>query len=175
MKRARCVANVWERVCLYISTECRFSDLDLRKIRHVTFPKDQVRGARTRSLPLPQPALSAASGALHPPCCTPRPRAKKSVRRVRAREESAPAQCSPDQRAPAAGDRKTPRAQAARLARVREPRPSARRRRLGPQPAVRVLPPDAADTAPPSRCLQLLLVSSCLNPQYNVCSFVVLL
>ena len=133
---------------------------------------------RAHSLAPPPPAsslLRAASGAPHPPCCTPRPRAKKSVRRVRAREESAPAQCSPDQRAPAAGDRKTPRAQAARLARVREPRPSARRRRLGPQPAVRVLPPDAADTAPPSRCLQLLLVSSCLNPQYNVCSFVVVL
>ena len=58
-EKARCVANLWERVCLFISTECRFSGLDLRQIRHVTFPKDQVRGARTRSLPLPQPALAS--------------------------------------------------------------------------------------------------------------------
>ena len=36
------------------------------------------------------------------------------------------------------------------------PCPSARHRRLGPQPAARVLPPDAGDTAPPGRRLQLL-------------------
>ena len=35
------------------------SSLALRQIRHVTFPKDQVRGVRTRSLPLPQPALAS--------------------------------------------------------------------------------------------------------------------
>ena len=34
--------NLWERVCLYISTECRFSGLDLRQIRHVTFPNTPV-------------------------------------------------------------------------------------------------------------------------------------
>ena len=154
-------------MCLYFSTGRRFTNLGSRQARFA---------ARTRSpRPPGSPRLCASSLAPHPPRCTPRPRAKKFVQRVRAREESAPAQCSPDQRATAAGDRKTPRAQAARLARVREPRPSARRRRRGPQPALRVLPPDAADTAPPSRCLQLLLVSSCLNPQYNVCSFVVVL
>ena len=131
---------------------------------------------RAHSLAPPPPAsslLRAAIGAPHPPCCTPRPRARKSVRRVRAREESAPRNAvQTSALPPATGKRPEPKRR--RLARVREPRPSARRRRRGPQPAVRVLPPDAADTAPPSRCLQLLLVSSCLNPQYNVCSFVML-
>ena len=42
--------------------------------------------------------LRASSLALHPPRCTPRPRAKKFVQQVRAREESAPAKCHPDQR-----------------------------------------------------------------------------
>ena len=36
-----------------------------------------------------------------------------------------------------------------RLALNHEPCPSAHHRRLGPQPAPRVLPPDAGDTAPP--------------------------
>ena len=98
---------------MYISTECRFSDLDLRKIHHVTFPKDQVRGAHSLAPPPPASSrLRAASSAPHPPRCTPRPRAKKSVRRVRAREESAPVECSPDQRAPG-GERETPGAQEA--------------------------------------------------------------
>ena len=42
--------------------------------------------------------LRASSLALHPPRCTPRPRAKKFVQQVRAREESASAKCHPDQR-----------------------------------------------------------------------------
>ena len=68
---------------------------------------------------------------------------------------------------PARGDRPEPKRW--RLALNHEPCPSARHRRLGPQPAARVLPPDAGDTAPPGRRLQLLPGSSCLNPQYNVC------
>ena len=174
---ARCVANLWERVCLYISTECRFSDLDLRKIHHVTFPKDQVHGAHWLAPPPPASSrLRAASSAPHPPRCTPRPTAKKSVWRVRAREESAPMECHPDQQAAAPAARgKCPKPKRQQLAQVREPCPSARHRCCGPQPALRVLPPAAGDTAPLGRCLQLRPGSSCLNPQYNVCSFVVLL
>ena len=104
---------------------------------------------RALSLTPPPPAssrLRAASSAPHPPRCTLRPRAKKSVRRVRAREKSAPAECRPDQRGPAS-ERGTPGAQAVEASPSPEPRPSARRRR-GPQPAARVLPPAAGDTAP---------------------------
>ena len=71
----------------------------------------QRRGSRhAHSLAPPPPAssrLCTASGALHPLHCTPQPRAKKSVWRVRAREESMATECSPDQCTPA-GERGTP-------------------------------------------------------------------
>ena len=77
------------------------------------FPRHQIRGAHTRSLAAPQPALTSV------PPATPRtllttPRdlePKKFVRGVRARKESVPMECSPDQHGPA-GEKKTPRAQA---------------------------------------------------------------
>ena len=76
-EKARCVANLWERVCLYISTECRFFDLDLRQIRHVTFPKDQVRGAHSLAPPPPASSrLRAASSAQYPSRCTQRKRCR---------------------------------------------------------------------------------------------------
>ena len=57
---------------MYISTECRFFDLDLRQIRHVTFPKDQVRGAHSLAPPPPASSrLRAASSARYPSRCTP--------------------------------------------------------------------------------------------------------
>ena len=36
------------------------TETEARYREKITFPKDQVRGARTRSLPLPQPALASA-------------------------------------------------------------------------------------------------------------------
>ena len=108
VKKARCVANLWERVCLYISTDAD-SPIWISE-KFVVSPGSLC----AHSLAPPPPAssrLCAASSAPHPPCCTPRPRAKKSVWRVRAREESAPAECCPDQRGPT-GERGLPWAQA---------------------------------------------------------------
>ena len=159
MKKARCVANLWERVCLQISTD---ADSPIwipdRLICHGTFPKDQVCSAHSLAPPPPASShLRAASSVPHPPHCTPRPRAKKSVWRVRAREESAPTVCRPDQRGAAPAVRgKHPKPKRQWLARVRESRPPACHRHRGPQPAVRVLPPAAWDTSPPGGCLQLL-------------------
>ena len=76
-------------------------------------PRDQIRSAHTRSpRPLASSCLRASSCASHPPHCTWRPRTKKFVWRVRAREERVPAECRADQRSPA-NERGTPRAQAA--------------------------------------------------------------
>ena len=65
---ARCVANLWERVCLYFSSGRRFANLDPGAAPHT---------------------LLTAPRNLEP---------KKYVRRVKAGEESAPARCPPDQR-----------------------------------------------------------------------------
>ena len=115
----------------------------------------QRPGSRcAHSLAPPPPAssrLSTASSTSHPPRCTLRPTAKKSVWRVRAREESVPMECHPDQQAAASAARgKRPKPKRRQLAQVLEPCPSARHRCCGPQPALRVLPPAAGDTAPPA-------------------------
>ena len=52
--------------------------MDLRQIRHVTFPKDQVRGAHLLAPPPPASSrLRAASSARYPSRCTLRPRAQE--------------------------------------------------------------------------------------------------
>ena len=76
---ARCVTNLWERVCLYFSSRRRFANLDPRQIRHVTVPQTP-NPWRTYSLARRPPAsshLRATSHTPHPPHYTPRPRAKK--------------------------------------------------------------------------------------------------
>ena len=122
---ARCVANLWERVCLYFSSGRQFANLDSGQDRSVA-----------RALGSPDPSQLSPlrpSHALHPPHCTPRPRAKKFVGRVRTGEEIAPMECRPDKRGPA-GEREMPRAQVAAdspspktppLCPARVPRPAA--------------------------------------------------
>ncbi|XP_055446801.1 uncharacterized protein LOC129659454 isoform X2 [Bubalus kerabau] len=78
------------RMCLYFSRGRRFTNLGSRQARF------EARACSPR--PPGSSRLRASSLALHPPRCTPRPRAKKFVQQVRAREESAPAKCHPDQR-----------------------------------------------------------------------------
>lgn len=86
----------------------------------------------------------------------PQPRAKKvcAASEGRRGERARGVPSRPAGPRPARGERPEPRRR--RLARVRDPRPSARHGRRGPQPAARVLPPAAGDVAPPGRRLQLL-------------------
>ena len=143
----------WRRVCLYFSSGHRFSDLDPGQTNLSCHSPPET----THSLAAPQPALaSALPSTPHTLLAVPHDlEPGKVVQRVRAREESLPVECPPDQRAPPArGER--PKPKRLRLARVCNPRPSARHRHHGPQPAARVLPPDAGNTAPLGRCMQLL-------------------
>ena len=113
----------------------------------VFFLKTQIRQFRSRS---------AASRAPHPPRYTQRPGAKKvcaSSENQKKKSHAHRVQSRPTRLRPARGERPEPRW---RLARVPDPCSSARHRRRGPQPAARVLPPAAGDTAPPGRRLRLL-------------------
>ena len=147
---ARYVANLWERVCLYSSSGHRFSDLNSGHTNSSCHSPPETRSAvRALVRPTRQPALASAPPAVPCTLLARQHRTKKFVWRVRAREESKPAECCPDQHGPPArGERPEPRH---RLARVREPCPSARHRHGGPQPGARVLPPAAGDTATPHR------------------------
>ena len=61
---ARCVANLWEKVCLYFSSGRRFTNLDFGQARST---------ARALARPVPQPALaSAPPAAPHTLLATPR-------------------------------------------------------------------------------------------------------
>ena len=167
-------------MCLYFSTGCRFTNLGSRQARFV---------ARTRS---PRPPgssrLRASSLALHPPCCTPQPRAKKFVHRVRAREESAPAKCRPDQRgARQQGDKiniEIPARLTGLLQRELQPENNSTYSVLAclPLPYVFLFTNDSNKLnvfmnysgGPNVVTCEQCMLSSCLNPQCNVCSFVVL-
>ena len=59
---ARCVANLWERVCLYFSSGCRFADLDPGQIKRP--------GLWRAHLLARHPAASSHLHTLHPPRCT---------------------------------------------------------------------------------------------------------
>ena len=168
---ARYVANLWERVCLYSSSGHRFSDLNSGHTNSSCHSPPETRSAvRALVRPTRQPALASAPPAVPCTLLARQHRTKKFVWRVRAREESKPAECCPDQHGPPArGERPEPRH---RLARVREPCPSARHRHGGPQPGARVLPPAARDTAPLGQRLQLLPACSCspVHPQQAFCN-----
>ena len=150
---ARCVANLWERVCLYFSSGHRFSDLDPGQTNLSCHSPPET----THSLAAPQPALaSALPSTPHTLLAVPHDlEPGKFVQRVRAGEKRALTECHADQQGPV-GERETPEPRRRRLARGREPHPSTRHGPRSPQPASRVLPPDAGDTAPQGQHLQLL-------------------